>query len=172
MFSTLVESCNQSSLPKTLPVPSVPAPALSTKPLKDVYSVEELLANPQKFAHTMVTVSGCFELNFEMTVLRPCKPLAEIQIWIEDAKIFSLLPRSEPDLIPKFGLLFAYDEARNSQAWQKLPSGYGIVGSEVVLLGQFETSANGFGHLGAYPNELILVDVLSNKPTTTRPKSR
>ncbi|GAC1617865.1 MAG: hypothetical protein NVS9B13_05040 [Candidatus Acidiferrum sp.] len=120
----------------------------------------------------MVTVSGCFELNFEMTVLRPCKPLAEIQIWIEDAKIFSLLPRSEPDLIPKFGLLFAYDEARNSQAWQKLPSGYGIVGSEVVLLGQFETSANGFGHLGAYPNELILVDVLSNKPTTTRPKSR
>jgi len=43
---------------------------------------------------------------------------------------------------------------------------------EVVLLGQFETVAqqfpletqSGFGHLGAYSHELILADVLSNKP--------
>ena len=43
---------------------------------------------------------------------------------------------------------------------------------EVVLLGQFETVAqqvvpetqSGLGHLGAYPHELILADVVSNKP--------
>lgn len=70
-------------------------------------------------------------------------------------------------------LLFAYDKRRNSRVWHKLPKN--TLSSEVVLLGQFETSAYSggrFGHLGAYPNELILVDVLGNGPTAKRSKSR
>jgi hypothetical protein len=171
VLSTCVASCNQSSAPKTLPAPSAPVAAPSTNPLtKDVYSVEELVANPQNFAHTMVTVRGCFVRNFELEVLEPCggEFTREKLIWVEDATTF----RFFPDFAPKGGLLFTYSEARDSRAWHKLPRGNTIEGLEVVLFGQFETSAGGFGHLGAYANELILVDVLSNKPTTTRPKSR
>lgn len=49
-------------------------------------------------------------------------------------------------------LLFTYNEKRNSQAWNKLPQAYGIEGTAVLLLGQFETNADasgGFGRLGA-----------------------
>ncbi len=178
VLSTCVASCNQSSAPKTLPVPSAPVAAPSTNPLtKDVYSVEELVANPQNFAHTMVTVRGCFVRNFELEVLEPCGGglTREKLIWVEDAGSVAMMLRSGPEFIPytpKGGLLFAYDGARDLRAWQELPSGYSMVDSEVVLLGQFETSTGGFGHLGAYSNELIVADVLSNKPTTTRPKSR
>jgi hypothetical protein len=172
-FSAYAGSCNQSAPPKPLPASNAPVAASSAKPLKDVYAVEELLANPQNFAHTMVTVSGCFVLNFEVRALKPCdgRPIREKPIGVEDAEIVTMKIRGEPIFTPKGGLLFAYDKARNSRARQKLPSGYSIVGSEVVLFGQFETSADGFGHLGAYPNELILVDVLSDKPATTHPKS-
>lgn len=45
---------------ESAPVPGVPVAARSPKPIKDVYSVEDLVANPQDFAHTMVKVSGCF----------------------------------------------------------------------------------------------------------------
>lgn len=139
--------------------------------------MEELVANPQNFAHTMITVRGCFVRNLELEVLEPCGGglTRKKLIWVEDAGTVAMMLRGGPEFIgytPKGGLLFAYDQARDSRAWQKLPRGYSIVGSEVVLLGQFETGAFGYGHLGAYSNELILVDVLSNKPTTTRPKSR
>jgi hypothetical protein len=64
-------------------------------------------------------------------------------------------------------LLFDYDKRRNSQVWQKLPKILGFIslldddGPKVVLLGQFETDWH------AIPNELILLDVLNNKPNTT-----
>jgi hypothetical protein len=173
-FSAYAGSCNQPSTPKPLPASNAPVAATSAKPLKDVYSIEELLANPQNFAHTMVTVSGCFVRNFEMEVLQPCNGefTQKKLIWVEDAGNVPTMLRYFPDFAPKGGLLFTYNKARNSRAWHKLPRGYSVDGSEVVLFGQFETSADGFGHLGAYANELILVDVLSNKPATIRPKSR
>ena len=173
-FSAYAGSCNQPSTPKPLPASNAPVAATSAKPLKDAYSVEELLANPQNFAHTMVTVSGCFVRGFEMEVLEPCG--GELTrgklIWVESAEFASMMLLDFPEFAPKGGLLFTYNEARDSRAWDKLPRGFSIDGSDVVLFGQFETGAGGFGHLGAYSNELILADVLSNKTTTTPPKSR
>lgn len=70
--------------------------------------------------------------------------------------------------LPIEELLFDYNEKRNSHAWQKLLKGNDTLtdyGSEVVLLGQFETSS---WHVAPTSNGLILVDVLSNKATTTR----
>ena len=71
-------------------------------------------------------------------------------------------------------LLFTYNARRNRRAWQKLPKG-DFVGTPVVVLGQFETSGDlsgGFGHLNAYSDELILVDVLDNESTAKHAKSR
>ena len=171
-FFAYAGSCNQPSTLKPLAASNAPVDAMSAKPLKDVYSIEELLENPQNFAHTMVTVSGCFVRNFEVEVLQPCggKLTRGKLIWVEDAGNVAMLFRYFPGSGPKGALLFTYDEARDSRAWHKLPRGYSIDGSEVVLFGQFETTG-GFGHLGAYANELILVDVLSNRPATLRPKS-
>jgi hypothetical protein len=149
-------------------------------------SVEELLANPHRHAHTMVKVSGCFVLGLESATLRPCD-VSELEdaIWVEDVRFVQEMQKHRlpdvPDVIPK-GLekpatkkeLFTYDEKQNLEAWKKLkpsPAPEQAV-LEVVLLGQFETIAqqvapgtqSGFGHLGVYSHELILSDVLSNKP--------
>jgi hypothetical protein len=181
VFSTFAGGCNQSTLPETLPIRSVHVAAPLTK---DSYSVEELLVNPQSFAHTVVTVSGCHMGGFEMSALTACDRRSGL-IWVEDAETVEglkefiplLRQEGEPDESFKnleIELLFTYNKRRNSQTWHKLPKGFGR-GTPVVLLGQFEASIyrhSGFGHLGAYPNELILVDVLSNEPTPKRSKSR
>ncbi len=161
---------------------SVP-PKIETDP---TLSVEELLANSQSHAHTMVKVSGCFVLGLESVTLRPCNAREPGDaIWVEDARFVQEMQKHRlpdvPDAIPK-GLekpaikkeLFTYDERRNAEAWKKLrpSSDPEQTVSKVVLLGQFETVAqqiapetqSGFGHLDAYSHELILADVLSNKP--------
>jgi hypothetical protein len=125
-------------------------------------------------------------LGLESLRLRPCgasKPGGTIRI--EDARFVQEMQKHRlpgvPVPVPK-GLekpanmreLFNYDEKRNAKAWKKLkpsPDREQAI-SEVVLLGQFEILAqqfpletqSGFGHLGAYSHELILADVLSNKP--------
>jgi len=159
-------------------------PKIETAP---TLSVEEILANPQRHAHTMVKVSGCLVLGLESVTLRPCgTSKLEESVWVEDAGFVHEMKKHGlpdlPDAIPKElkkplieneRELFTYDEKRNSEAWKKLipsPDQEHAV-SEVVLLGQFETVAqqvapetqSGFGH-GAYLHELILADVLSNKP--------
>ena len=183
VFSTYAGGCNQSALPETLPIRSIHVAAPFTK---DTYSVEELLVNPLSFAHTVVTVSGCYMNGFEMSALTACDGRSGL-IWVEDAGAIEemkelrlhLRHQGKLDELMSIGtfekeeLLFAYNERRNSQAWNKLPKGFGIVFTPVVLLGQFETSGaakGGFGHLGAYSNELILVDVLGNKPPTKHSK--
>ena len=183
VFSISAGSCNYFSLPETLPIRSI---HIAAPFAKDTYSVEELLVSPQSFAHTVVTVSGCYEGGFEMSDLTACHGRSG-RIWVEDAVAIEankklrlyLHHQGKLDELTSTGtfgreeLLFAYDERRNSRAWQKLPRN--TPGSEVVLLGQFETSDypnGGFGHSGAYPNELILVDILSNEPTAKRSKSR
>ena len=162
---------------------------------KDVYSVEELLGNPQSFTHTMVTVGGCYVDNFEISVLVSCDRPAG-PIWVESAKFAKEINKLRRELphqgkpgelmtIGKQGLLFTYDERRDSRAWHKLSEGNGetmttttighIAASKVVLLGQFETSelpGGEFGHLSSYSNELILLDVLNIEASTNRPKSR
>jgi hypothetical protein len=185
VFSTHAGSCKQSSLPETLPIRSIHVAAPFTK---DIYSVEELLVNPQGFAHTLVTVSGCYISRFEMSALTACDGRSGA-LWVEDAGTIEAMKKlrlylrhqGKLDELMSMGafeneeLLFAYNERHNSHAWNKLPRGYGIVGAPVVLLGQFETSGTakgGFGHLGAYSNEFILVDVLGNKPPTKHSKSR
>ena len=148
-------------------------------------SVEELLANPQSHAHTMVKVSGCFVLGLESVTLRPCNA-SEVgdAIWIDDIRFVQEVQKHRlpdvPGVTPK-GLekpaikkdLFTYDQRRNAEAWEKLKASPDPEQTvlEVVLLGQFETVArqvapekSGFGHLGVYSHELILADVLSNKP--------
>jgi len=167
----LLGGCEQSVPPKIETTPILP--------------VEELLADPQRHAHTMVKVSGCFVLGLESATVRPCgaSELGE-SIWVKDLKVFQEMlkhrPPDVPDVIPK-GLekpefkreLFTYDERRNADAWKKLKaspeSAQAVL--EVLLLGQFETVAqqvapdtqSGFGNRGTYSHELILADVLNNK---------
>ena len=60
-----------------------------------------------------------------------------------------------------------------NRACDKMPAG-GILGSEIVLLGPFETGEPGraFGHGGAFANEWLLVDALSTELTTKCPTVR
>jgi hypothetical protein len=141
----------------------------STHAVDSTLTVEQLLANPQGHAHVVVKVRGCFYHGFEMVVLHPCDVQKWTQrIWLDDAKgeqELTTINRLHPEykLPPGTELLFQFDEARNSRAWKKL---YDNIASDVVLVGQFETGS-GFGHLGAYTHELILVDVLDNKSNPT-----
>jgi hypothetical protein len=152
VFSAYLGSCNRSPAPKRLQVPTVPVTAPSPTPLKDAYSIDELLANPPKFAHSIVTVSGCYVAYFEVSVLTACgiEPIREREIWIGGGDVEKLL--------------FVYDKRRASHAWQELSQRVSLAGPGVVLVGQFEHSGEprvGFGHLAGYQNELILIDVLS-----------
>jgi len=126
----------------------------------------------------MVKVRGCFVLEFEKSVLQPCKSQNQgPSIWIDDA--LSNRPGFWGPTAPAtIKLLFEYDERRDKRAWKELTTSLGQeqMTSEIVLLGQFETIAPrvpkamelGFGHLNAYPNELILVDVVGSKHNATR----
>jgi hypothetical protein len=148
-----------------------------------IETVEELLANPQGYAHTMVKASGCFVRGLEGMTLRSCGASGMGKaIWVEDARFVQEKQKHRlpdvPDAIPK-GLerpainrqLFTYDEKHNAEAWKELKplSDREQTVLQVVLLGQFETAAvplmaqSAFGHLGAYSNELILADVLSSR---------
>ena len=174
----LLGGCKQSISPKIETAPTL--------------AVEELLANPQSHAHTMVKVSGCFVLGLESVTLRPCNA-SELgdAIWVEDVRFVQEMQKHRlpdvPDVIPK-GLkkpatkkeLFTYEEKRNSESWKKLTPSSDSEQTvlEVLLLGQFETRArqvapgtrSGFGHLGAYSQELILADASSNNPRSSPPK--
>ena len=169
-ISLLLGGCKQTVPQKIETVPTV--------------SVEELLANPQGYAHTMVNASGCFVRGLEGMSLRSCgaSGMGEA-ICVEDARFVQEMLKHRlpdvPDAIPK-GLerppikrqLFTYDEKHNAEAWKELKpsSDREQTVLELVLLGQFETAAvplmgqSAFAHLGAYSHELILADVVSNKP--------
>jgi len=98
-------------------------------------------------------------------VLYPCdSPNLTPSIWLDDAETeyaFTKFNHLHPERkVPITELRFQFDRARNSRAWKKLNASLEInITSEIVLLGQFETGS-GFGHMSAYPHELILVDVL------------
>ena len=123
----MVGGCKQVVQPKIEPLPTV--------------SIQELLANPQGHAHTMLKVSGCFVLGLESVTLRACGASGPAEaIWIEDAKFVQETEKRRlpdvPDAITK-GLkkpairreLFTYDEKRNAAAWKKLkPSPDGEIG--------------------------------------------
>ena len=116
----------------------------------------------------MVAVTGFYMHGFEMSVLWSCRSLKQGQeIWVESPDLIEELRKRnqlrQGPTVPK--LLFKYVEARDSRTRKKLLSQHRSV-SEVVFLGQFETAQedSGFGHLGAYANELILEDVLSSRP--------
>jgi len=147
--------------------------------------IEQVLANPRAYSHKMVTVHGCFIAGFERTTLQPCRSakLDEV-VWLTDAAMIHSLEELQPPgvQIPeptelktqaKSALVFAFDGAKNRAAWAKLipdsaPQNYR---AEVTVVGQFETIApqkpdamrSGFGHLGVFANELILVDVLDSR---------
>jgi hypothetical protein len=168
--------CNRPSNPNIAPIPSL--------------TVEELLASPKSYSHSMVKVSGCYVSGFEKSVLQPCRSTNQSEhIWVENAAAIYLelkrptlpgMPEPTPKEVmssAKGRILFDYDERHNSWAWQRLESSSSRdpKASQVVFLGQFETIGPGgpktmelgFGHLSAYAHELILVDVLgisSNSP--------
>ncbi|SRR6266566_2212852 len=169
-ISLLLGGCKQTVPPKIETAPTV--------------SVEELLANPEDYAHTMVKASGCFVRGLEGMTLRSCSASGMGEaIWVEDARFVQEMQKHRlpdlPDAIPK-GLqrpainrqLFTYDEKHNAEAWKELKpsSDREQTVLEVELLGQFETAAvpliakSPFGHLGAYSHELILADLLSSRP--------
>ena len=151
-FGVLGGSCNRSSRPSITRSPYL--------------TVEELLANPESHSHSMVTVTGCYMYGFEVSILWSCgiPKSAQEKIWVERAGRIEDRRRSNQrhrdrrrPTEPK--LLFEYDEARNSLVWKKLLGQEQV--SEVVLLGQFEHDAP----YAMDANELILVDVLSSRPT-------
>jgi len=116
-----------------------------------------------------VTLQGTYRSGFERSSLLLCAGGHTAELWLEDAySVFALSKLNERQ--PPSGrwdipiLNFNYNEGKNAAAWGKLRSEGDC--SEVTLVGQFETKApktGGFGHLGAYEHELILLDVLSAK---------
>jgi hypothetical protein len=131
--------------------------------------VEQIFANPQTFAHRIVTIPGQYLSGFETSLLFTCANGHIVDLWVENAwgvlamaKMNEQLPLAERWDNPI--LKFKFDEQKNAAAWGKLNSqGYS---SDVTLVGQVETKTSdtgGFGHLGAHKHELILLDVLSSK---------
>jgi hypothetical protein len=154
-------------------------------------TVEQVLANPQAYAHRLVTIRGCYVSSFERSTIEPCQN-GRLQgaIWLEDAALIHSFEQLQPPGIrvpqplglqtsPKSVLVFQYDAAKNRAAWKRLmPEAIpAIYRSETTLVGQFETIApqepgpirSGFGHLGVFTHELILVDVLRSKPLDSAP---
>ena len=153
-------------------------------------SVEDVLATPQSYYHTMLRVSGCFvQENVTLTskrfVLKPCgsknrAPHISVEVvnvvkFVEEMKKAGLLgPETKPSGFASDEiLLFHYDSGNNIREWQKLSDELaGKMYSQVVLLGQFEAIAPrvadrmglGFGDPTANANELILIKVLSPIP--------
>jgi hypothetical protein len=86
-------------------------------------------------------------------------------IWVENAELLHSLQQLPITELPEFlrtSLMFQYDEARNRTAWGKLvpPSASSrFFSGEVTVTGQFETGYGGYGHMGAYSHQLILMDV-------------
>jgi hypothetical protein len=150
-----------------------------------VVPVGQLVSDPQKYAHKLVTVCGCYLNSFENSTLRPCEQglQSEQEIWVEDAAVVESFRKFgdavlKDNLVPPLQtrsfwtyarpqFVFSYDEGRNRRAWQQLvpSSAANSMFSEVVIVGQFETTSprEGFGHLSAYGHELILVDVIETK---------
>lgn len=169
-----------------------PAPAFSPS----VLPIEQVVAQPQKYAHKLVTIHGCYLSGFERSTVQPCHDTrAEEIVWVEDAALIAPLDQmslpeppsavpKELQTAPKPRLLFRYDAAKNRAAWSRLedPLPQSKRGQdamrpyalEVTLVGQFDTmpplsaNAHGFGHLGQYSHELVLMDVVEAKPLTVR----
>lgn len=157
-----------------------------------VVGIEQVVANPQAYAHKLVTIHGCFIASFERVALLPCEHAdADHSIWVEDAEMLHAMeetrlpsiPQAIPDELrtqPKATFIFQYNEAAIRAAWKKLlpanaPNPYR---AEVTVVGQFETvgqrpdmSKEGFGHLNMYPHELILLDVRESVPAKVSPSS-
>jgi len=136
--------------------------------------VEQISANPQAFAHRIVTIPGLYVRGFEISSLSSCGNGHILDLWVEnalgvisEAKLNEQLPSRERWDVPI--LAFKFNKQKNAAAWRKLRSqGYC---SDVSVVGQFETNTpkkGGFGHLGAYTHELILLDVLSTKKCEIR----
>lgn len=169
-------ACNRSA-PPSAPSES-PVSASLSEP-----TVEQVLSNPQAYAHRLVTIQGCYFHGFEDSTLRACQGggLSEEAIWVEDATMIHNLDQwqpkgNEPDLSwLRIPLLFQNDEAKNTAAWRELSKSW--VGSQVTVVGQFETTVmqvpgvprrDGFGHLGQFKHELILVDVRRSRQLQLR----
>ena len=155
-----------------------------------VLPIEDVLANPQSFAHRIITGRACFIVGFERATLQPCQsPRPEQFVWVTNAaklwyfeklQLPSIRIPEPPGLkaLSKSALLFDYDDAKNSAAWRKLTpeSKRRLSRSDVTVVGQFETIApntavpmsRGFGHLNGYSHELILVDVLRSEVLDNR----
>ena len=165
-FGVLGGGCNRSSGPSITPSQSGGrATSLQGGPY---LTVEALVANPRMHSHTIVAVTGFYMHGFETSILWSCGSLKQGQaIWVESPGLIEELTKlsqlRKGPTVPK--LLFKYVEARDSRTRKKLLGQQRSV-SEVVLLGQFEAAQkdSGFGHAGAYANELILEDVLSSRP--------
>jgi hypothetical protein len=146
----------------------------STHDVDSALTVEQLLANPRGHTHAVVKVRGCLYRGFEILVLFPCCSQSRTEsIWLEDAETehaFTTFNRLHPEhkVLPVTELYFQFDEARNARAWKKLNASLkDNIATDVVLVGQFETGRSGYGHMGGYMHELILVDVLDNKSNPT-----
>jgi hypothetical protein len=135
--------------------------------------VEQIFANPQEFAHRIVTIPGQYKSGFEISSLITCANGHTVELWVENASVVrdNAMINEQLQLRERWYspiLSFKFDQQRNDTAWGNLESQGNC--SDVTLVGQFETGEpkpGGFGHLGAYSHELILLDVLSSKQCAT-----
>jgi hypothetical protein len=137
-----------------------------------VVPVELVVARPQSYAHQLVTIRGCYFHGYEVSALGSCHDTRRGHvIWVENAELLHSLQHLPITGLPEYlrtSLVFQYDEARNRTAWRKLvpPSASSLSSSgvEVTVTGQFETGYGGYGHMGAYAHQLVLMDV-PRRPT-------
>lgn len=151
-------------------------------------SVQQLVREPARYSHQLITIDGCYIRSFERSTLQPCEAAKHEQmVWVDSAEteftmrnIRGNLPRQyvpkalESQSTSPDDFVFRYNEAQSRAAWAKL-SAAGAAGMHVIVRGQFETispakanitpykSGAGFGHLAQYEHQLILVDVLEPK---------
>jgi hypothetical protein len=129
--------------------------------------VEQIFANPPEFSHRVVTIPGLYLSGFEISSLFTCANGHTVELWVEDASDVRATAQIQLRLRERWYnpiLRFKFDQKKNATAWEKLESQGNC--SDVTLVGQFETKepkSGGFGHLGAYTHELILLDALSTK---------
>jgi len=150
-----------------LPVEKVPS-AEHARSVEYVVSVEDVLASPQSYYHTMLRVSGCFAeenvrrfsqrffvtLTSQRFLLKPCGSKNQAQDssievvnvvrFVEEMQRVGLLGQETiaSVLASDEILLFNYDSGTNAREWDKLSDELtGKVYSKVVFLGQFEAIA-------------------------------
>lgn len=127
-------------------------------------SVNELVDGGSKYTGRLLQVWGCYDKNFEVSVLQPCDAVSWVKyrLWVDDVDDFvaelnytheRFIPSDQPATRKKRHL---WEMTTNNKT---LP---------VVVVGEYQTrDGGGYGHLGAYPHRFIVHRVIGEISTTS-----